>query len=65
MSICVNGEETPLETPESVASLVSRWGYEGRFAVALNGALVPRATYDQTLVRPGDDIEIVAPMRGG
>lgn len=65
MSIRLNGENAALAAPETVAALVERWGYEGRFAVAVNGTLVPRGTYGETLVKPGDEVEIVAPMRGG
>ena len=65
MSIRLNGETAALDGPETVATLVERWGYEGRFAVAVNGTLVPRGAYGDALVKPGDDVEIVAPMRGG
>lgn len=65
MTIRLNGAPTPLDAPETVSALVERLGYIGKFAVALNGELVPQRTYDATLVRPGDEVEVVAPMRGG
>jgi sulfur carrier protein len=34
-------------------------------AVALNGAVVPRAAWAATPVRPGDAVEIVRAMQGG
>jgi sulfur carrier protein len=34
-------------------------------AVALNGAIVPRAAWPQTPLRPGDSIEIVRALQGG
>jgi sulfur carrier protein len=34
-------------------------------AVARNGRVVPRASWGDTLVAPGDRIEIVQPLAGG
>jgi sulfur carrier protein len=34
-------------------------------AVALNGAVVPRAAWAQTQLRPGDAVEIVRAKQGG
>jgi sulfur carrier protein len=34
-------------------------------AVALNGAVIPRAAWGETALKPGDSIEIVRAMQGG
>ena len=34
-------------------------------AVALNGAIVPRAAWAQTQLHPGDNVEIVRARQGG
>ena len=34
-------------------------------AVAINGAIVPRAAWPQTTLQPGDSIEIVRARQGG
>jgi len=34
-------------------------------AVALNGEVVPRAAWTETLLRPGDRVEIVRARQGG
>ncbi|MGG2362617.1 sulfur carrier protein ThiS [Salmonella enterica] len=34
-------------------------------AIALNGAVLPRAAWDQAALKPGDDVEIVRPFQGG
>ncbi len=34
-------------------------------AVALNGAVVPRAAWPQTALKPGDSVEIVRARQGG
>lgn len=34
-------------------------------AVAINGAVVRRAIWDETALHPGDTVEIVRPLQGG
>jgi sulfur carrier protein len=65
--IRVNGQDVPLGAA-TVADLLaqqlvdlSRRG----IAVALNGSVVPRSTWGETVLRPGDSIEIVRAMKGG
>ena len=63
----VNGrpEEVAADT---VAALLAEKGLDagGRgIAVALNGAVVPRARWAQTPVRAGDAVEIVQAKQGG
>ena len=36
-----------------------------QFAIARNGAFVAQANYDQTLLKDGDDLELLVPMQGG
>ena len=38
---------------------------KGGVAVALNAAVVPRAEWDSTRLRPNDKVEIVRIVRGG
>jgi sulfur carrier protein len=65
--IRVNGESEPLAA-ETLAALLEEkaldTGQRG-IAVALNGAVVPRAAWPQTPLRPGDNVEIVRARQGG
>jgi sulfur carrier protein len=66
-TVSVNGEEGRV-TAETVAALLQSRGVptDGRgVAVALNGALVPRAEWPSTRLRSGDRIEIIKPVVGG
>ena len=63
----VNGidEEVAATT---VAQLLAARGIDpaARFlAVAVNGAVVRRATWDEAALNPGDAVEIVRPLQGG
>ncbi len=66
-SIRVNGETEPLAAVTLEALLAEKAvDTEQRgFAVALNGAVVPRAAWPKTQLRPGDSVEIVRARQGG
>jgi sulfur carrier protein len=65
--IRINGADEPLVAATLSALLeekavdVAQRG----IAVALNGAVVPRAAWPQTPLKPGDNIEIVRARQGG
>jgi sulfur carrier protein len=66
-NIRINGQDQPLCAAtlgallEEKAVDVAQRG----IAVALNGAVVPRAAWPQTALKPGDSIEIVRARQGG
>ena len=66
-TVSVNGEESRV-TAETVAALLQSRGVptDGRgVAVALNGALVPRAQWPFTRLQSGDRVAIIKPVVGG
>ena len=66
-SILVNGETQPLAAATLAALLAEKavdTDQKG-IAVALNGAVVPRAAWLQTPLMPGDRVEIVRARQGG
>lgn len=65
--ITVNGESRPL-TAVTVAELLREEDIDldaRGVAVALNGAITRRPAWGETLLKPGDRIEIVKPFAGG
>ena len=66
-SIRVNGRDERLAVATLAALLQEKAVDTGRrgIAVALNGAIVPRAAWSQTALHPGDSIEIVRVLQGG
>lgn len=65
--IRVNGEPETLDVA-SVDELLRAQGIDPEakgVAVALNGAVVPRAQWTSTALGAGDEVEIVKPFRGG
>ena len=65
--IHINGESEPLAAATIEALLAEKavdTALRG-IAVALNGAVVPRAAWRDTPLKPGDNIEIVRARQGG
>jgi len=66
-NIRVNGQDEPLAAATLAALLAEKAVDTGQrgIAVALNGAIVPRAAWQQTKLHPGDSVEIVRARQGG
>ena len=65
--IRVNGESEPLVAATIEVLLGEKAVDTGQrgIAVALNGAVVPRAAWAATPLKPGDNVEIVRARQGG
>lgn len=65
--IRINGESEPFAAPTIEALLAEKAVDTGQrgVAVALNGAVVPRAAWRDTPLKPGDSVEIVRARQGG
>ena len=66
-TIHVNGESEPLAAA-TLAALIADKALDTAqrgIAVALNGAVVPRAAWTQTSLKAGDNVEIVRARQGG
>jgi len=66
-SIRVNGSDEPL-VAATLAKLLAEKAVDTAqkgIAVAVNGAVVPRAAWAQTVLQAGDSVEIVRARQGG
>ncbi len=65
-SITLNGDPYPLGADTPLTALLERLNMRrGRVAVEINRAIVPKASFDQTIVRAGDQVEIINFVGGG
>jgi sulfur carrier protein len=66
-TIRINGETEPLAAATIEMLLAEKAVDTGQrgIAVALNGAVVPRAAWRDTPLKPGDSVEIVRARQGG
>jgi sulfur carrier protein len=66
MQVTINGDPAEVDDGVTLADLVrSRAEERRRVAVAHNGTVVPRGAWPATLLRPGDSVEVLAPVAGG
>lgn len=66
MKVRVNGEEQEFPSEISLKELISQMGLSNlRFAVAINREVIPRSEVFNTLLKEGDEIEIVHAVGGG
>ena len=66
MTITLNGDRFELGGPVTVAELLTRLNIDARrVAVEHNLTVVRRATFDEVMVREGDEVEIVNFVGGG
>lgn len=62
----INGEEREAYDGLTVEEMLEREGFQkGRIAVEINGAIVSKQTYQDTIVHSGDVIEVVSFVGGG
>ena len=65
MHVIVNGERREISSA-SVAALLGELDYEGtHFAIALNYDVLPKSHWVETVLKAGDEIEIITPRQGG
>jgi thiamine biosynthesis protein ThiS len=66
MTIKLNGDPHELEQPLSVSALLAQLEIDARrVAVELNLNVVKKAAYDSSLIKDGDEVEIVNFVGGG
>jgi thiamine biosynthesis protein ThiS len=66
MTVLVNGRPQELEDGETVAVLLERLGFGGRYAlVERNGQPVERARYGELELSDGDELVVARPVAGG
>jgi sulfur carrier protein len=66
MTVTVNGQRWELTPDATLADVLERFGAPSHgVAVALDGAVVSRASWPVTIVRDGAEIDVVTAVQGG
>ena len=66
MTITLNGDRHQLAAPVSVSELLQQLDIDARrVAVELNLAVVKKAAYESSVIKDGDEVEIVNFVGGG
>ena len=65
MNIQCNNERVDVVS-QNLAMALQELGFESpHFATAVNGEFVPKSMRATTVLKPGDKIDVVAPLQGG
>ena len=65
MSLTINGEQVEA-AGKTLSDYLKEAGYDTRgIAVERNGEVIPRARYDSTILKDGDQVELVHCVAGG
>jgi len=66
LTLTINGEPITLDTPPTITEMIAVRGIQPqRVAVAVNAEVVPRASWGQTVLQPGDRVDLVRAISGG
>jgi sulfur carrier protein len=66
MTIKLNGDPHEIPGPLSISALLDQLAIDGRrVAVELNLAVVKKVAYDSSVIKEGDEVEIVNFVGGG
>ncbi|MGF1643775.1 MAG: sulfur carrier protein ThiS [Thiotrichales bacterium] len=66
MQILLNGEHHELPDRTTAQALLDLQGLaDRRVAIEINLEIIPRGAYAQTVIQPGDRVEIVRAIGGG
>jgi thiamine biosynthesis protein ThiS len=66
MTITLNGDKHELAAPTTVSALLQQLDIDSRrVAVELNLAVVRKVAYDSSVIKEGDEVEIVNFVGGG
>jgi len=66
IKVSVNGEIKELKENISVKDMLNFLDYRSKtFAVAINTTFVSIKKYEDTIIKDGDEIDILAPVQGG
>lgn len=66
MKVWLNDEAHELPDSVNLQQAIEHFSLSNTtFAVAVNLNFIPQSQYAQTLIQPGDRLDIVTPMQGG
>lgn len=65
LRVMLNGESRELQAEVSIAELIALLEVRGRYAVEVNGEIVPRSLHGEQRLHDGDRVEVVAAIGGG
>ena len=64
MEVLVYGETAQVSSTQLV-DILKELGFEGDFAVAIDGEFIPRSMYAEQTLTAGNQLDVLSPIAGG
>jgi len=66
IQVSINGEPNTLKPNTTITEMLQSLGYDKEWlGVAVNATFISKAKHDTTIIKEGDQIEILSPIAGG
>jgi len=66
IQVSINNEPKELEAGSTITQMLQALGYDNQWlGVAINTNFIGKAAHDQTIIKEGDQIDILSPIQGG
>ena len=66
IQVSVNGEMKEIQKGLNIKEMIEALEYQTKgFAVAVNTTFIAIPSYEETIIKSGDTIDILAPVQGG
>lgn len=66
ITLSLNGEKKTLPADEVLLNAITSWElHKQKFAIAINEQFIPKSAYADTILKDGDNVELLIPMQGG
>ena len=65
IGVTLNSGAVSLPDATTIADVIERLAVRGRYAVEINGMIVPRSSHSSHTLKHGDRVEVVAAIGGG
>jgi sulfur carrier protein len=65
LNVLINQRPVELPSEAAVSDALATLSLTPPFAVAVNTRFVPRGAYSSTVLKDGDQIEVISPVTGG
>jgi sulfur carrier protein len=66
ITVTVNGAPATLASGTTMNTLLERFGRDGRgVAIIVNSQVIPRSSWADTVLAPGDMVELLGTVQGG
>ena len=66
IQVTINGEPKQLQKNTTISEMLTQLDYQNEWlGVAINTTFISKIEHDQTIIKEGDNIDILSPIQGG